>query len=96
MTDLIHELMVVLFLIIILITVNRSNLSSRRPTIDNGMQNNGMKCLFKIPLREISKTNIIPPAVGFGIICELLLFGSIKKNFFSIGINEKVKRKVKI
>jgi len=53
----------------------RLNLSSIKPTMANGMQQINIYCFEINPYNTEKRTNIRPPLVGVGKMCELLLLG---------------------
>ncbi len=69
-------------------------LSSIIPVMANGKETNGMKYPTKLEKNTVEITKEIPPEVGVGKLCELLLFGESKKEYLKLFINNLIIKSV--
>tara|TARA_Y100000589_G_scaffold246971_1_gene234885 strand:+ start:393 stop:602 length:210 start_codon:yes stop_codon:yes gene_type:complete len=60
----------------------------------NGKETNGMKYPTKLEKNTVEITKEIPPEVGVGKLCELLLFGESKKEYLKLFINNLIIKSV--
>ena len=70
---------------VIVFLIGREDISSIKPTIDNGKHING-RVLFKSIVASIQLMQIIPAPVGVDLLCKLLLLGTATAIFSNIGI----------
>ena len=69
-----------------MIKINGHAPDAINPNIAKGRQIKGIQNLKKEQKITLIITNIIPPPLGLGKLCELLLFGLYNTNFFITGI----------